>query len=114
MKKFTLLAFLFISISVSGCGGKASLPEGFEVISQHGKVFFVYLHENLLGDKTQQRAGSTILCDSNDLKECEVYMWSKRDIIPKEFPIRNEGSYVHSSFKRNASGEKKYKCRECD
>lgn len=112
MKK-TFVVISFLLVFLNSCDKKTQLPDGFEVVWNEANIFFVYLHENLRGRKSDQRRACTVLCDSKEFKECEVYMWSKRDIIPKGLPIRNAGSFVHSYFKRTSAGKKKYKCQEC-
>lgn len=103
-----------LALSTSCSKDEYVLPEGFEVVWNKANIYFVYLHENLLGEKSDQRRGAGTLCDRDAHKDCEVYMWSDRKNIPDGLPIRNKGSFIHSSYKRDISGEIKYKCVECD
>jgi hypothetical protein len=114
MKKLTTNLLLVLSILLlTSCGGEDKLPEGFEVTLNKGNIYFVYLHENLRGKKSDQRRACTKLCKLGGNKECEVYMWSKRDLIPDDFPIRKAASFIHSKFQIDSKGKKKYKCLEC-
>lgn len=114
MKNFMLAVPVFVLvIFVSSCK-ESKVPEGFEVVWSDANIYFVFLHENLLGDKTMQRSASTTICERDEQDVCEVYMWSKRDSIPKGLPIRNDQSFIHSYFKIDSEGKKHYKCLECE
>lgn len=109
-----IAATLCLTLLIS-CGDKGlDLPDDYEVVWNEGNIFFVYLGESLRGKKTNQRKWSLKLCNHYELKQCQVYMWSKRDIIPKGLPIRNEGSFVHSVYTLKANGKQKYSCKECN
>jgi hypothetical protein len=79
-----------IIILISGCKKEpVYLPVGFEHISQDGPSHFVYVHEEFLGQKLQQKDAGRIICKKIFVKEqyCEVYYFEHKQEVPLKFPI---------------------------
>lgn len=115
--KLIVRNFLIVlsALLLTSCGDDAfQAPPGFNIVWNKANIFFVHLEEGMTGEKSAQRNACTALCDSKGYDECEVYMWSKKELIPEGLPIRNAGSFIHSYFKRDSAGKKTYKCLECE
>ena len=88
------MAVIFVLVSCDG--GKGKLPQGFELVANEGRIHFMYVAEYQLGDRVAQREAGRIVC-TEIFKQgdyCEIYMWSKKEDIPKSLPIINRRTMV--------------------
>ncbi len=94
---------------LAACEDKGKLPEGYEIVNNDGASHFVYVSEEHLGDKTNQRDAARVIC--NDIFKqpnyCEVYFFDNKEDIPTKFPIMNRlkpiGTYEIKSGKEKFS-----------
>lgn len=84
----TIVLLAFLS---TACEKKIKVPDGFEIISQDRKSFFVYVEREFWGDKISQRQTGRTIC--NELYKyknyCEVWYFAERSEVPTKFPIFN-------------------------